>query len=124
MNVKYVYHDGKDSATTIYFGPHFKKEKQGDKWVDTTQQVGFGLRVVKTDKQNKENKDQLSISFTYAETELLARYLEDGLCHIFGAWYAENINRNSEKKEKPKKTTTQEEAQSEQNSPPEEAPDF
>ena len=106
MGVEYVYHDGEKTASTIYFGPHFKKEKQGDKWVDTTTQVGFGLRVVKTDKSNKENKDSLSIGFTYAETELLRLFLEDGLSHIFAAMYSDNINRaknsKNESKEPPK----------------------
>ena len=97
MGQEYVYHDGEKTATTIYFGPHFKKEKQGDKWVDTTNQVGFGIRVVKTEKANKENKEQLSVGLTYAETELLVNYLKDGLGHIFSALYSEDVSRPKKK---------------------------
>lgn len=93
MGQEYVYHDGDKSATTIYFGPHFKKIKQGDKWVDSDTQIGFGIRVVKTEKANKENKESLSIGLTYAETELLVSYLQDGLTHIFDALFSENISR-------------------------------
>ncbi len=99
MGQEYVYHDGEKTATTIYFGPHFKKEKQGEKWVDTTNQVGFGIRVVKTEKANKENKEQLAVGLTYSETELLVNYLKDGLQHIFDALYSENIARLKDKKE-------------------------
>ena len=97
MGQEYVYHDGEKTATTIYFGPHFKKEKKGEQWVDTTNQIGFGVRVVKTEKANKENKEQLSIGLTYAETELLVNYLKDGLCHIFSALYSEDVNRPKNK---------------------------
>lgn len=119
MGQEYVYHDGKDSATTIYFGPHFKKEKQGEKWVDTTNQIGFGVRVVKTEKANKENKEQLSIGLTYAETELLVNYLKDGLAHIYNAWYSEDINRLKNYK---KEETKQEDITS--NTASDDSPDF
>lgn len=99
MGQEYVYHDGDKTATTIYFGPHFKKEKQGEKWVDTTNQVGFGIRVVKTEKANKDNKEQLSVGLTYAESELLVNYLKDGLCHLFTAMYSEDVSRPKKKQE-------------------------
>ena|ERR1017187_5488473 len=113
MNIEYIYHDGDKTATIIYFEPHFKKEQKGDKWVDTTNQVGFGLRVVKTEKANKENKEQLSIGFTYAETELLVNYLKDGLSHIFNALFSEDVSRPKKEVEKPK-VETKVEAQPEQ----------
>lgn len=93
MNQEYVYHDGEKAATTIYFGPHFKKIKDGDKWVDSDKQDGFGLRVIKTEKANKDNKEQLSITLTPAESELLVNYCRDGLSHIFNAFYSEDVNR-------------------------------
>jgi hypothetical protein len=104
MGQEYVYHDGEKTATTIYFGPHFKKEKQGEKWVDTTNQVGFGIRVVKTEKANKENKEQLSIVLTHAETELLVNYIKDALCHVFDALFSENITRLKKNNENPPKS--------------------
>ena len=91
----------------------FTKEKKGDEWVDTDKQLGFGLRVTKTDKQNKENKDSLSIAFTWAEVELLRLFLKDGLNHIFDSWFSENINRlkkgKEAKPESPESTPNQEE---------------
>lgn len=125
MGVKYVYHDGEKFATTIYFAPHFKKEKQGETWVTTDKQIGYGIRFVKTEKANKENKEQLSIAFTYAEAELLALFLEDGLSHIFNAWLSENINRAKKIKE----NTTGDSSQSQESSvtnasPLEESPPF
>ncbi len=93
MGQEYVYHDGEKTATTIYFGPHFKKIQQDGKWVDSENQIGYGIRIVKTEKANKENKDSLSIGLTYAETELLVNYLKDGLGHIFSALYSEDVNR-------------------------------
>lgn len=99
MGVQYVYHDGDKSASNINFGPHFKKEKKGDQWVDTDKQLGFGLRVTKTDKQNKENKDSIGIALNWAEVELLELFLKDGLSHIFNSWFSENINRLKKSKE-------------------------
>jgi hypothetical protein len=100
LGQEYVYHDGDKTASTIYFGPYFKKEKQGDKWVDSSIQVGFSLRVVRTEKVNKENKEQLALGLTYAETELLVNYLKDGLNHIFSSMYSEDITRLKVKKER------------------------
>lgn len=112
MNVKYVYHDGQDSSSTIYFGPHFKKIQQGDKWVDSDIQVGFSLRVVKKSKKDENDKDQIAIGFTFAETELLSSYLQDGLTHIFNAWYAESMGvrtKSVKKDDKSKQEPAQEE---------------
>ncbi len=108
MNVKYVYHDSDKSSTNISFEPHFKSEKKGNEWVKTNVQNGFVLRATKTDKQNIENKDTISIGFTWAELELLRIVLEDGLSHVSSAWYAENIARGTEKKNvgRPKKVET------------------
>ncbi len=105
MGVKYVYHDGETFATTVYFAPHFKKENNGKEWVTTDKQLGFGIRFVKTEKANKENKEQLSIAFNWAETELLALYLQDGLGHIFNSWKADNIARVGKGKKKEEKPT-------------------
>lgn len=93
MNQEYVYHDGDKTATTIYFDKHFKKINQGGKWVDSDKQDGFGLRIVKTEKANRDNKSQLAIVLNFAESELFSRYLQDGLNHIFNAFYSEDINR-------------------------------
>lgn len=100
MGVQYVYHDGEKTATTINFGPHFKKVQKDGQWIDSGNQVGFALRVTKTDKVNKDNKDSLGIGLTWAETELFSLFLQDGLVHIFSALYASSINKFKEQKPK------------------------
>lgn len=99
MNQEYVYHDGSTHATTIYFQPAFKKVQVDGKWVDSDKQTGFGFRVTKTEKANKENKETLGVGLTFAECRLLEEFLIDGLSHYFNAVYSEDIGRNS----KPKK---------------------
>lgn len=119
MGQEYVYHDGDKTATTIYFAPHFKKIQQDGKWIDSDKQIGFGIRVVKTEKANKENKEQLSIGLTYAETELLINYLKDALTHIFDAFYSENITRlkNSKVKSENVKQEDKNESRAPENEP-------
>jgi hypothetical protein len=103
MNVKYVYHDGEKTSTSVYFEPFFKSEKKGNEWVKTTHQSGFLFRVTKTDKSSAENKETIGIGFTWAEVELLKVVLKDGLSHIANAWYAENIAIGTGIKEKASK---------------------
>lgn len=102
MGVKYVYHDGESTASTIDFSPAFKKVQQGDKWIDTDEQKGFSLRVTKSEKANKDKKDSWAVGFTYAETELLRLFLEDGLTHCFNALRNEEITRLQEYNESKK----------------------
>lgn len=121
MGVKYVYHDGESTASTIDFSPAFKKVKtvEGgvEKWVDTEEQKGFSLRVSKSEKANKDKKDSWSVGFTFAEAELLRLFFEDGLIHCFNALRNEEITRlqeyNESKKAKEikvvKKTSTKKE---------------
>lgn len=103
MNTEYVYHDGEDSATIISFSPYFKKTKVEDengdeKWVDTDRQVGFALRITKKSKSNTDEKVTLGLGFNFAESELLIKYLDDGLTHICDAWFSDDINRAKAKR--------------------------
>lgn len=93
LGVDLIYHDGEKTSTVIYFGPAYKKKKEGEKWVDTTEQRGFGIRAVKTNKENKEEKEQFAIGFNFAECVLLKNFLKNALTHINDALYAEDINR-------------------------------
>lgn len=124
MNVKYVYHNNDATATNITFEPHFKSEKQGENWVKTNVQNGFIFRVTKTDKNNEQNKDTISIGFTWAEVELLRAVLENGLVHISDSWYSENINRGSKNKEKLKQASKVEEQPVKESEPISEEADF
>lgn len=100
MDNTYVYHDGTDYGLTIVFEPAFKKEKQGEKWVDTNVQRGFKFQVTKTNKANKEDKESFSVGLTYAELSLLKYYLIDTIYHFCGAWKAEDVAAASAKKDK------------------------
>ena len=93
LGTELVYHDGEKTATTIYFGPAYKKKKEGEKWIDTTEQRGFSIRAVKTNKENKEEKEQFAIGFSFAECVLLSCFLKNALTHINDALYSEDINR-------------------------------
>ena len=93
LGVDLIYHDAEKTSTVIYFGPAYKKKKEGEKWVDTTEQRGFGIRAVKTNKENKEEKEQFAIGFNFAECVLLKNFLKNALTHINAALYAEDINR-------------------------------
>ena len=104
MNQEYIYHDGATSATTIYFNPAFKKIKVDEKWVDLDKQVGFVMRLSKAEKANKDNRESLGITLTYAETELLMEFLKDGLNHIFNALYSEDVSRGQAQTKKATKT--------------------
>ena len=104
MGVKYVYHDS-ETPSTISFEPHFKSVKGNDGiWTKTTTQNGFLYKVTKGDKKDESKKDSIAIGLNWAELELLRVVLEDGLSHVAGAWYAENIARGTEAKEKAKNT--------------------
>ena len=109
MNVKYVYHDSDKFSSNVTFEPYFKSEKRGTEWVKTENQVGFSLRITKTDKANTENKDSIAIGLTWAETKLLYKVLDNGLTHISDSWYSENIARGTEKKEKLAKSSPKQE---------------
>lgn len=109
MNVKYVYHDSEKFSSNVTFEPYFKSEKRGNEWVKTENQIGFSLRITKTDKANAENKDSIAIGLTWAETKLLYKVLDNGLTHISDSWYAENIARGTEAKEKNKKSSPKQE---------------
>ena len=99
MGQEYVYHDSTDFSTVITFQPIFKKKKQGNEWVNTDVQIGFGLGVVKTNKANKtEEKERGFIGFNFAESHLLKLYLIDGLNHIFNALHAQDISAKKVKK--------------------------
>lgn len=107
LGVDLIYHDGEKSATTIYFGPAYKKKKEGEKWIDTTEQRGFGIRAIKINKEKKEEKEQFAIGFNFAECVLLKNFLKNALTHINDALYAEDINRAKAYNEsKTKKTNT------------------
>jgi len=107
MGVPYVYHDGDSYGLTITFEPAFKKEKQGDKWVSTTEQRGFKMQVTKTNKANKEEKETIGVGLTYAEMSLLKHYLIDSIYHICGAWKAEDVAGSGKKAEKKAATATE-----------------
>ena len=100
MGVEYVYHDGSNSATIVVFSPIFERVKRGNEWVQTEKQKGYGLRLTKKNKSNTEDKLSLGIGFTFAELELLVRFLEDGLGHIFNAMYSEEFSRFKRKASK------------------------
>lgn len=119
VNQEYVYHEAEDSATIISFLPFFNrvKDEETGEWGNTGDQKGFGLRVTKKNKDGSDSKT-LGVGFTFAESELFAQFLSDGLTHIFNAWRSEEVaaykaatdNRKPNRTEEKRKSKSEEDA--------------
>lgn len=82
------FHDGGNQKSQIIFAPRFKKEKKGNKWVDTNEQVGFGLAIYKSE-EGQEDKELFVFTFSFGEAQYFIEYLKFSLEHIFSAMYSE-----------------------------------
>ncbi|MDP2692873.1 MAG: hypothetical protein Q8O88_04510 [bacterium] len=103
MNVKMIYHDGDKSASTINFGPYFKKVKDASgNWVESGNQAGFSIRVSRTDKETN-TKENFGLALTWAETERFASFLTTALNHINESLRAEEIKKMGSRKPVDKK---------------------